>query len=54
MPMWFSSLKDLTKKYPGVLGLDRVSLGFLEGEVHALLGENAREIHLDQGRCRSD
>ena len=34
------SLKDITKKYPGVLALDRVSLDFLEGEVHALLGEN--------------
>jgi ribose transport system ATP-binding protein len=34
------SLKDITKKYPGVLALDRVSLNFLEGEVHALLGEN--------------
>jgi ribose transport system ATP-binding protein len=34
------SLKDLTKKYPGVLALDRVSLDFCEGEVHALLGEN--------------
>ncbi len=34
------SLKDITKKYPGVLALNRVSLEFLEGEVHALLGEN--------------
>jgi ribose transport system ATP-binding protein len=34
------SLKDITKKYPGVLALNRVSLDFLEGEVHALLGEN--------------
>ncbi len=34
------SLKDITKKYPGVLALDRVSLGFVAGEVHALLGEN--------------
>jgi len=34
------SLKDITKKYPGVLALDRISLDFLEGEVHALLGEN--------------
>ncbi len=34
------SLKDITKKYPGVLALDRVSLDFMEGEVHALLGEN--------------
>jgi len=34
------SLKDITKRYPGVLALDHVSLDFLEGEVHALLGEN--------------
>ncbi len=34
------SLKDITKKYPGVLALDRVSLDFLQGEVQALLGEN--------------
>jgi ribose transport system ATP-binding protein len=34
------SLKNITKKYPGVLALDNVSLDFLEGEVHALLGEN--------------
>ena len=34
------SLKSITKKYPGVLALDRVSLDFFEGEVHALLGEN--------------
>jgi ribose transport system ATP-binding protein len=34
------SLKDLTKKYPGVLALNNVSLDFFQGEVHALLGEN--------------
>lgn len=34
------ALKDLTKAYPGVLALDRVSLDFVGGEVHALLGEN--------------
>ncbi len=34
------SLKDITKRYPGVLALDRFSLDFVEGEVHALLGEN--------------
>jgi ribose transport system ATP-binding protein len=34
------SLKNITKKYPGVLALDKVSLDFYEGEVHALLGEN--------------
>lgn len=34
------SLKNITKKYPGVLALDHVSLDFFAGEVHALLGEN--------------
>jgi len=34
------SLENLTKKYPGVLALDHVSLDFREGQVHALLGEN--------------
>ena len=34
------SLKNTTKRYPGVLALNNVSLDFLEGEVHALLGEN--------------
>ena len=37
------SLKNMTKRYPGVLALDRVSLDFVEGEVHALLGENGAE-----------
>jgi ribose transport system ATP-binding protein len=34
------SLKNITKRYPGVLALNNVSMSFLEGEVHALLGEN--------------
>lgn len=34
------SLKNLVKRYPGVLALDHVSLDFKKGEVHALLGEN--------------
>ncbi|MBI9051198.1 MAG: sugar ABC transporter ATP-binding protein [Anaerolineaceae bacterium] len=39
-PKTVLSLKNLTKRYPGVLALDNVSLDFQEGEVHALLGEN--------------
>ena len=33
-------LKDITKVYPGVTALDRVSLSFQSGEVHAIVGEN--------------
>lgn len=33
-------MSDITKRFPGVLALDKVSLRVKEGEVHALLGEN--------------
>lgn len=33
-------MKNITKRYPGVVALDNVSVDFEEGEVHALLGEN--------------
>lgn len=34
------SMKDISKQYPGVLALDRVSIDIYEGETHALMGEN--------------
>lgn len=34
------NMSDITKRFPGVLALDHVSLRVKEGEVHALLGEN--------------
>lgn len=33
-------LRNITKKYPGVVALDNVSIGFKPGEVHAIMGEN--------------
>ena len=34
------SLKDIMKVYPGVVALNKVSIDFYPGEVHALIGEN--------------
>ena len=33
-------LSGITKRFPGVLANDNVSLSVLPGEIHALLGEN--------------
>jgi ribose transport system ATP-binding protein len=33
-------VRNITKKFPGVLALDDVSLKFMPGEVHAVVGEN--------------
>ena len=33
-------LHNITKRYPGVVALDHVSINFRKGEVHALVGEN--------------
>lgn len=34
------SLRDVTKRFPGVLALDRVSFSLYAGEAHAVCGEN--------------
>ena len=34
------ALKEISKIYPGVVALDRVSVEFRRGEIHALCGEN--------------
>ncbi len=33
-------VQNITKRFPGVLALDRVSVSFHPGEVHAIVGEN--------------
>ena len=36
----FIELKKISKRFPGVLALDKVSMSLRSGEVHGLLGEN--------------
>ena len=33
-------MRNITKKFPGVLALDKVSITAYKGEIHALCGEN--------------
>jgi ABC-type uncharacterized transport system ATPase subunit len=35
-----AALRQVTKRFPGIVALDRVSLEFRLGEIHVLLGEN--------------
>ena len=37
-PLW--ELREITKRFPGVLANDRVSLCLYAGEIHGLMGEN--------------
>jgi ribose transport system ATP-binding protein len=39
-PSVILSVKDIVKRYPGVTALDRISMDFRKGEVHAICGEN--------------
>jgi ABC-type sugar transport system ATPase subunit len=34
------SIRDISVRFPGVLALDRVSLGIVAGELHSIVGEN--------------
>ena len=38
LPLW--ELRDVTKRFPGVLANDRISLSLHAGEIHGLMGEN--------------
>ena len=34
------SIREVTKRYPGVVALDSVELDILDGECHSIVGEN--------------
>jgi ABC-type sugar transport system, ATPase component len=38
--MYILQLQNITKKYPGVVALNDVSIDVEKGEAHALVGEN--------------
>lgn len=40
MSEYILEMKDITKKFPGVIALDNVNLKVKKGEIHALVGEN--------------
>lgn len=40
MSEYVLELKDITKRFPGVVALDHVRFQLKKGEIHALMGEN--------------
>ena len=40
MSEYVLELKDIVKKFPGVVALDHVQFQLKKGEIHALMGEN--------------
>ncbi len=44
----FVEMKGICKEFAHVYALDHVDFNVRRGEVHALLGENEREIHFNQ------
>ncbi|MGE3306007.1 MAG: sugar ABC transporter ATP-binding protein [Rhizobiaceae bacterium] len=64
-PTHIVEVNGITRRFPGVLALDRVSLSFRPGEVHAVIGENgagkstlmnilAGDLHPSEGEIRVD
>lgn len=64
-PLPIIELRHISKQFPGVLALNDVSMSFLPGEIHAVLGENgagkstlmnilAGDLHPDKGEILID
>ena len=50
------SIREVTKRYPGVVALDSVKLDIREGECHSIVGENGEldEDEADNGEPDED
>ena len=43
-------LKNITKRFPGVIALKNMSIGIRPGEIHGLIGENGAGTPLSTAR----